>query len=180
VCLIAGKIEVERPRSIWGIALVSSVICGIGTSPGTSATARDDRQVSRTPALARRLDRWWPRQGHRIAGALVVLLALLIVAVMIGTGIGLRALYSGTATFLRAFARARALVVEPRTSGEFFVRRRSARRGAGARGASLDCAGTGGLRRAGLPKMSTKKKRKKRRTTSKKRKKRKKSTRSIQ
>ena len=37
-----------------------------------------------------------------IAGALVVLLALLVVAIMVGTGIGLRALVAGTATLLRA------------------------------------------------------------------------------
>jgi S-DNA-T family DNA segregation ATPase FtsK/SpoIIIE len=41
-------------------------------------------------------------KGIGIAGALVVLLALLIIAVMIGTGVGLRALYQGTATLLRA------------------------------------------------------------------------------
>jgi S-DNA-T family DNA segregation ATPase FtsK/SpoIIIE len=102
--LIAGRIEVERPRVIWGIALGLLSICGIGDlaggRPGLHATTAKFAHAGGWlgALIGGGLDK-----AISIAGALVVLLALLIIAIMIGTGIGLRALYGGTATFLRAF-----------------------------------------------------------------------------
>ena len=101
--LIVGKIEVERPRVIWGIALGLISICGIGHLAGGrpslhASTAKFAHAGGWLGALiGGGLDK-----AIGIAGALVILLALLIVALMIGTGVGLRALYGGTATFLRA------------------------------------------------------------------------------
>src|SRR5580692_175836 len=100
--LIAGRIEVERPRVIWGIALGLVSICGIGDlaggRPGLHATTAKFAHAGGWlgSVIGGGLDKW-----IGIAGALVVLLALLVIAIMIGTGIGLRALYGGTATFLR-------------------------------------------------------------------------------
>jgi S-DNA-T family DNA segregation ATPase FtsK/SpoIIIE len=102
--LIAGKIEVERPRVIWGIALGLLSICGIGDlaggRPQLHATTKEFAHAGGWlgALIGGGLDK-----ALGIAGALVVLLALLIIAIMIGTGIGLRALYSGTVSFLRAF-----------------------------------------------------------------------------
>jgi S-DNA-T family DNA segregation ATPase FtsK/SpoIIIE len=102
--LIAGRIEVERPRVIWGIALGLVSICGIGDlaggRPGLHATTAKFAHAGGWlgALIGGGLDK-----VIGIAGAVVVLLALLIVAIMIGTGIGLRALYGGTATFLRTF-----------------------------------------------------------------------------
>jgi S-DNA-T family DNA segregation ATPase FtsK/SpoIIIE len=101
--LVVGKIEVERARVAWAIALGLVSICGIGHlaggRPPLHATTKQFAHAGGWlgAVFGGALDKW-----IGIAGALVVLLALLIVAVMIGTGIGLRALYHGTATVLRA------------------------------------------------------------------------------
>ena len=104
VALVAGKIEVERTRVAWAIALGLISVCGIGHLAG----GRPSLQHATTKEFAH-AGGWLGAligggldKAIGIAGALVVLLALLIIAVMIGTGIGLRALYGGTATFLRA------------------------------------------------------------------------------
>ena len=103
--LIAGRIEVERPRVIWGIALGLISICGIGhLAGGRPPLHATTTQFAHAGGWLGALIGGGLDKAIGIAGALVVLLALLIIAVMIGTGIGLRALYSGTATFLRAFA----------------------------------------------------------------------------
>ena len=102
--LIVGKVEVERPRAIWGIVLGLVSICGIGDlaggRPGLHATVA---KFAHGGGWLGALIGNGLEKAIGIAGALVVCLALLIVAIMIGTGIGLRALYSGTASFLRTF-----------------------------------------------------------------------------
>jgi S-DNA-T family DNA segregation ATPase FtsK/SpoIIIE len=101
--LVVGKIEIERPRAVWAIALGLVSICGIGDiaggRPGIHATTKHFAHAGGWlgAVIGGGLDK-----AIGIAGALVVLLALLIIAVMIGTGIGLRALYHGTATFVRS------------------------------------------------------------------------------
>jgi len=102
--LIAGRIEVERPRVIWGIALGLISICGIGhLAGGRPSLHATTKQFAHAGGWLGALIGGGLDKSIGIAGALVVLMALLIIAIMIGTGIGLRALYSGTATFLRAF-----------------------------------------------------------------------------
>ena len=102
--LIVGKVEVERPRAIWGIVLGLVSICGIGDlaggRPGLHATVA---KFAHGGGWLGALIGNGLEKAIGIAGALVVFLALLIVAIMIGTGIGLRALYSGTASLVRAF-----------------------------------------------------------------------------
>ena len=102
--LIVGKVEVERARAIWGIVLGLVSICGIGDlaggRPGLHATVA---KFAHGGGWLGALIGNGLEKAIGIAGALVVFLALLIVAIMIGTGIGLRALYSGTASLVRAF-----------------------------------------------------------------------------
>jgi S-DNA-T family DNA segregation ATPase FtsK/SpoIIIE len=104
VALVVGRIEVERARATWAIALGLVSISGIGDlaggRPSLHATTKEFAHAGGWlgALVGDGLDK-----AIGIAGALVVLLALLIVAIMIGTGIGLRALYHGTATVLRAF-----------------------------------------------------------------------------
>ena len=102
--LIAGRIEVERPRVIWGIALGVISICGIGDlAGGRPSVHATTKMFAHAGGWLGALIGGGLERAIGIAGALVVFLALLVIAIMIGTGIGLRALYSGTATFLHAF-----------------------------------------------------------------------------
>jgi DNA segregation ATPase FtsK/SpoIIIE, S-DNA-T family len=102
--LIVGRIEVERPRVIWGIALGLLSICGIGhLAGGRPSLHATTKEFAHAGGWLGALIGGGLDKTIGIAGALVVLLALLIIAVIIGTGVGLRALYGGTVTFLRAF-----------------------------------------------------------------------------
>jgi S-DNA-T family DNA segregation ATPase FtsK/SpoIIIE len=104
VALVAGRIEVDRNRVVWGIALGLISICGIGDLAGGRPSLHDTiKKFAHAGGWLGALIGGGLDKAIGIAGALVVLLALLIIAIMIGTGIGLRALYSGTSTFLRAF-----------------------------------------------------------------------------
>ncbi len=101
--LVAGKIEVDRTRAAWAIALGLVSICGIGhLTGGRPSLHATTKQFAHAGGWLGALIGGGLVKAIGIAGALVVLLALLIIAIMIGTGIGLRALYSGTSTFLRA------------------------------------------------------------------------------
>jgi S-DNA-T family DNA segregation ATPase FtsK/SpoIIIE len=101
--LVAGKIEVERPRVVWAIVFGLISICGIGhLAGGRPSLHATTKQFAHAGGWLGAVIGGGLDKVIGIAGALVVLLALLIVAVMIGTGIGLRALYHGTATFVRA------------------------------------------------------------------------------
>jgi S-DNA-T family DNA segregation ATPase FtsK/SpoIIIE len=101
--LVVGKIEVDRPRLGWGIALGLVSLCGIGHLFGGRPSLH-----AKTKALAH-AGGWLGAvvgggldKTIGVAGALVVLLALLVVAIMVGTGIGLGALYAGTVALVRA------------------------------------------------------------------------------
>jgi S-DNA-T family DNA segregation ATPase FtsK/SpoIIIE len=103
--LVVGKIEVDRPRLGWGIALGLVSLCGIGHLAGGRPSLHDKTKVLAHAGgwlgavVGGGLDR-----AIGIAGALVVLLALLVVAIMVGTGIGLGALYAGVVALVRASA----------------------------------------------------------------------------
>jgi S-DNA-T family DNA segregation ATPase FtsK/SpoIIIE len=102
IALIWGKIEVERARLGWGVALGMISVCGLGHLGG----GRPHLNAG-VKALAHGGGWLGVLVGgglHRtvgVAGALVILLALLVVALIITTGVGLRALASGTGTLLR-------------------------------------------------------------------------------
>ncbi len=102
VALVWGKIEVDRARLSWGVALGLLSICGLGHLTGgrpslhASAKALGHAGGWLGVVVGGGLDR-----TLGVAGAVVVLFAVLIVAVIVTTGIGLRALATGTGTFLR-------------------------------------------------------------------------------
>jgi S-DNA-T family DNA segregation ATPase FtsK/SpoIIIE len=104
--MVWGKIEFDRARVGWGVALGLVSISGIADlasgRPGEHATtqvlghAGGWLGVAVGGGLAK---------GLGVAGALVVFLALLVVATMVTTGIGLRALLVGSGAFFRAVGR---------------------------------------------------------------------------
>jgi S-DNA-T family DNA segregation ATPase FtsK/SpoIIIE len=105
IALVVGRIDVDRNRVTWGIVLGLVSICGIGDlaggNPHIHATTKQFAHAGGWlgSAVGGGLDK-----VIGIAGATVVLLALLLVALMVSTGIGLRALYQGTATSVRYVA----------------------------------------------------------------------------
>ncbi|HEY5112132.1 MAG TPA: DNA translocase FtsK 4TM domain-containing protein [Acidimicrobiales bacterium] len=106
VALVWGKIEFERARVGWGVLLGLVSISGVADlargRPGTHATTKVLGHaggwlgVGVGGGLAK---------GIGVAGALVVLLAMFVIATMVTTGIGLRALFMGMAALLRAIGR---------------------------------------------------------------------------
>ena len=101
--LVIGRIEVDWPRLGWGIALGLVAVCGVGHLAGGRPTLHAKAQALAHGGgwlgsiVGGGLD-----QTIGVAGALVVLLALLIVATMVSTGIGLRALFAATVSLVRA------------------------------------------------------------------------------
>jgi S-DNA-T family DNA segregation ATPase FtsK/SpoIIIE len=102
IALVVGRIDVDRNRVTWGIALGLISICGIGDLAGGRPT------IHATTKMFAHAGGWLGSavggglvKVIGIAGTTVVLLALLLVALMVSTGIGLRALYQGTATSVR-------------------------------------------------------------------------------
>ena len=102
VALVVGRIDVDRNRVSWGIALGLISISGLGDLFGGRAHLHDTTQHFAHAggwlgaAVGGGLDK-----VIGIAGATVVLLALLLVALIVSTGIGLRALFQGTVTTVR-------------------------------------------------------------------------------
>jgi S-DNA-T family DNA segregation ATPase FtsK/SpoIIIE len=102
VALVVGRVDVDRNRAVWGIVLGLVSVCGIGDLAGGRPTIHaTTKQFAHAggwlgSAVGGGLDKI-----IGIAGATVVLLALLLVALIVSTGIGLRALFQGTATTLR-------------------------------------------------------------------------------
>jgi S-DNA-T family DNA segregation ATPase FtsK/SpoIIIE len=102
--LVIGKIEVDRNRVIWGISLGLISICGIGhLAGGRPSLHASTKEFAHAGGWLGALVGGGLDKALSIAGALVVLLALLVIAIMVSTGIGLRALVHGGATVLRAF-----------------------------------------------------------------------------
>jgi S-DNA-T family DNA segregation ATPase FtsK/SpoIIIE len=102
VALVVGRIDVDRNRISWGIVLGLISICGLGDLAGGRPHIHDTTKHFAHAggwlgaAVGGGLDK-----VIGIAGATVVLLALLLVALMVSTGIGLRALFQGTVTTVR-------------------------------------------------------------------------------
>ncbi|HEV3186462.1 MAG TPA: DNA translocase FtsK 4TM domain-containing protein [Acidimicrobiales bacterium] len=107
VAMVWGKIEFDRARVLWGVVLGLLSISGIADlffgRPGLHATTKVLGHaggwlgVAVGGGMAKALG---------VAGAIVVFFAVLVVATMVTTGIGLRALLVGGGTFFRALGRA--------------------------------------------------------------------------
>jgi S-DNA-T family DNA segregation ATPase FtsK/SpoIIIE len=103
VALIWGKIEVDRSRLGWGVALGLLSICGLGHLAGGQPTLHAGvKALAHAGGWLGVLAGGGLDRTLGVAGALVVLLAVLVVATIVTTGIGLRALAAGTAALLRA------------------------------------------------------------------------------
>ena len=106
VAMVWGKIEFDQTRVLWGVLLGLVSIGGIADlasgRPGVHATTKVLGHaggwlgVAIGGGLAKAL-------GD--AGAIVVFFAVLVVATIVTTGVGLRALLVGSGTFFRAVAR---------------------------------------------------------------------------
>ncbi len=106
IALVWGKVEVERSRFAWGLALGLVSVCGLGDlaggRPGVHASVAS---LGHAGGWIGVLIGGGLHRALGVGGAVVVLLALLVIAVMIVTGIGLRALVSGSVAFVRALGR---------------------------------------------------------------------------
>jgi S-DNA-T family DNA segregation ATPase FtsK/SpoIIIE len=122
IALLWGKVELDRARAVWGVVLGLVAVSGfadvVGGRPGVHATsgvlghAGGWLGVGTGGALA---------SATGVAGAVIILLALFVVAMMIATAIGLRTLLVGCGVVLRAIGRTLAnwWVARPRLeSGE--------------------------------------------------------------
>jgi S-DNA-T family DNA segregation ATPase FtsK/SpoIIIE len=106
VALVWGKIEFERARVGWGVVL------GLVSISGIADLARGRPGAHATTKVLGHAGGWLGvavggglAKGIGVAGALVVLLAMFVIATMVATGIGLRALFVGTGVVLRALGR---------------------------------------------------------------------------
>ncbi len=103
--LVWGKVELDWPRLIWSVSLALLGVCGLsdlasgrpGVHSTTSALASAGGWLG--VLVGGGLDR-----AVGAAGAVIVLVAMLIVAVMVGTGIGLKALFAASAVIVRWLA----------------------------------------------------------------------------
>jgi S-DNA-T family DNA segregation ATPase FtsK/SpoIIIE len=106
VALVWGKIEFDRARASWGVVFGLISISGIadlaGGRPGLHATSKvlghDGGWLG--VAVGGGLSK-----GLGVAGAVVVLVAIFVIATVVTTGLGLRALLVGGGAFLRAIGR---------------------------------------------------------------------------
>ncbi|HVB71586.1 MAG TPA: DNA translocase FtsK 4TM domain-containing protein [Acidimicrobiales bacterium] len=102
VAMISGKVELERARLSWGVGLTLLSLCGL------AHLARGHPKLNDTSAALGHAGGWLgvlagggPRAVIGAAGAAVLLSALLVVALIITTGVGLRSLARGVGRTLR-------------------------------------------------------------------------------
>ena len=105
VALLWNKIEADRNRFLWGIALTLVSVCGIGhLAGGRPGLHAGVKLLGHAGGWLGVLVGGGLYKTIGLGGAIVVLVALLIVAMMVITGFGLRALAGATARCLRALA----------------------------------------------------------------------------
>ena len=106
VAMVWGKIEFDRARVVWGVVLGLVSISGIADvasgRPGVHATTKVLGHAGGWLGVA---IGGGLAKGLGVAGALVVFFAVLVIATMVTTGIGLRALLVGGGVFFRALGR---------------------------------------------------------------------------
>jgi S-DNA-T family DNA segregation ATPase FtsK/SpoIIIE len=105
VALLWNKIEADRNRFLWGIALTLVSVCGIGhLAGGRPGLHAGVKLLGHAGGWLGVLVGGGLYKTIGLGGAIVVLVALFIVAMMVITGFGLRALAGATARCLRALA----------------------------------------------------------------------------
>ncbi len=105
VALLWNKIEADRNRFLWGIALTLVSVCGIGhLAGGRPGLHAGVKLLGHAGGWLGVLVGGGLYKTIGLGGAIVVLVALLIVAMMVTTGFGLRTLAGATARFLRTLA----------------------------------------------------------------------------
>ena len=105
VAFLWGKIEVERARLGWGVALGLLSICGLGDLAGGRPTLHAGaKALGHAGGWLGVVVGGGLNRGLGVAGSLVVLFALLVVAIIVTTGVGLRALVAATAAVVRFVA----------------------------------------------------------------------------
>jgi S-DNA-T family DNA segregation ATPase FtsK/SpoIIIE len=103
VALVWGKVEVDRARFGWGIALGLVSISGIGDLAGGRPSFHAGvRALGHAGGWIGVVVGEGLYRTLGVSGAVVVFAALFIVAVMVTTGVGLRALGAGLVAFTRA------------------------------------------------------------------------------
>jgi DNA segregation ATPase FtsK/SpoIIIE, S-DNA-T family len=101
--LVWGKVEVDRVRFGWGFAFILISFCGLGYLAGGQPTIHaSTAQMAHAGGYMGVLLGGGLQKAIGTAGAVVVFLALFVIASMILTGVGLRALVAATLTFFRA------------------------------------------------------------------------------
>ncbi len=106
VAMISGKVELERARLSWGVGLTLLSLCGL------AHLARGHPHLNASSSALGHAGGWigvlaggGPRAVIGAAGAAVLLSALLIVALIVTTGVGLRSLARGVGRTLRFLGR---------------------------------------------------------------------------
>ncbi len=106
VALVWGKVELERARAGWGVLLGIVAVSGLadvaGSRPGVHATTS---VLGHTGGWLGVVTGGELATYIGVAGAVIVLLALFVVAVIIATGVGLRSLLFGFWSVVRAIGR---------------------------------------------------------------------------
>jgi len=106
VAMVWGKIEFDRARVLWGVVLGLVSISGIADlvsgRPGVHATTKVLGHAGGWLGVA---IGGGVAKALGVAGALVIFFAVLVVATMVTTGVGLRALLVGGGMFFRAVGR---------------------------------------------------------------------------
>ena len=100
--LIWGKVDVDRPRLSWGVALALIGVCGLSDlASGRPGLHSHTQSLAQAGGWLGVLVGGGLHKAVGIAGATIFLIALLVVAIMVGTGIGLRALFAAVAVVVR-------------------------------------------------------------------------------
>jgi len=101
--LVWGKVEVDKARFGWGLLFVLLSFCGLGHLAGGQPTLHASiAKLAHAGGFIGVLIGGGLQKALGTAGAVVVFLALFVVAAMILTNIGLRALLAGLVAFFRA------------------------------------------------------------------------------
>jgi len=103
VALIVDKIDLERSRMGWGVGLALVSLCGLcHVAGGRPSLHAGIRQLQHAGGWLGVLVGGGLTKAIGVSGAVVVLVAVMVVAVMLATGIGLKALAIGIANAAKA------------------------------------------------------------------------------